>query len=160
MELIKPQTITVTDADKTPHTFVVSRMPAVAGREVLAKYPLANMPKTGDYSVSQEAMLLMMSYVGKEMENGDVLRLKTQGLIDNHVPDGEALIRLEIEMLRYNTSFFGSAGGKNFLDSLLDKITGTLPSIIKTLIHSLQQSFPQDSQPTRNSKQPSTSKKR
>ncbi|MDK7224395.1 hypothetical protein QP468_14320, partial [Proteus mirabilis] len=62
---------------------------------------------------------------------------------DNHVPDGEALIRLELEMLKYNTSFFGKDGSQGFLQFLLNKITGSLPSIIKTLMASL----PSSSQP-------------
>lgn len=159
-ELIKPKNITVKDADGTEHEFVISRLPAIAGREVLAKYPMTNMPKTGDYGQSKDAMLLMMKYVGKEMENGEVLRLSSEALVNNHIPDGEALIRLEIETLRYNSSFFGNAGSQNFLDSLLEKLAAGLPKVIETLTHSLAQSFPPDSPPTQSSKQHSTSKKR
>ena len=152
MELIKPKVVQVKDADGEEHEFTISRLPAIAGREVLAKYPLANMPKTGDYEVSREAMQLMMGHVGKTLENGELVLLKSQALINNHVPDGEALIRLEIEMLRYNTSFFGNAGGQDFLGFLLEKISASLPRIIQTLTHSLQQSSVQDSPPPQNSK--------
>ena len=152
MELIKPKNVTVKDADGGEHEFVVSRLPAMVGREVLAKYPMANLPKTGDYDVSREAMQLMMGYVGREQHNGELLLLKSAALINNHVPDGEALIRLEIEMLRYNTSFFGNAGSQDFLGFLLDKISASLPRIIQTLTRSLQQSSAQDSPPPQNSK--------
>jgi hypothetical protein len=83
-------------------------------------------------------MLLMMRYVAVERDDGSMLRLSTQALIDNHVPDGEALIRLELEMLKYNTSFFGLAGNSDFVGSLLQKY---LPQVIKTLMDSLPPSL-------------------
>ena len=140
--LIKPKEITVIDSDRQQHTFIISRLPATIGREILAKYPLSNAPKIGDYEVSKEAMLKMMAYVAVEKE-GQEIYLKTSTLIDNHVPDGDELIRLELEMLKYNTSFFGNGGSQNFLQYLLGKLSGSLPSIIKTLMASL----PSSSQP-------------
>ncbi|MGC6226087.1 hypothetical protein [Proteus mirabilis] len=151
--LIKPKEITVIDSDRQQHTFIISRLPATIGREILAKYPLSNAPKIGDYEVSKEAMLKMMAYVAVEKE-GQEIYLKTNTLIDNHVPDGEALIRLELEMLKYNTSFFGNGGSQNFLQYLLGKLSGSLPSIIKTLMASLPSSSQPASPLSQNSKQP------
>lgn len=158
--MINPEAIKVKDANGIEHEFIISSMPAIDGRYVLSQYPLANMPKTGDYNVSKDAMLTMMRHVGKVMPNGETLRLTSEALINNHVPDAEALIRLEIEMLKKNTSFFQTGSASGFLDYLLQKVGDSLPSIIKTLTDSLQQSFPQDSQHTPNSKQQSRSKKR
>lgn len=101
--LIKPKEVAVKDADGVEKTFIISRLPAITGREILAKYPLSNAPKIGDYEVSKDAMLKMMAYVCVPV-SGEEIPLKTQALIDNHVPDGESLIRLELEMLKYNTS--------------------------------------------------------
>ena len=151
--LIKPKEITVIDSDRQQHTFIISRLPATIGREILAKYPLSNAPKIGDYEVSKEAKLKMMAYVAVEKE-GQEIYLKTSTLIDNHVPDGEALIRLELEMLKYNTSFFGNGGSQNFLQYLLGKLSGSLPSIIKTLMASLPSSSQPASPLSQNSKQP------
>ena len=151
--LIKPKEITVIDSDRQQHTFIISRLPATIGREILAKYPLSNAPKIGDYEVSKEAMLKMMAYVAVEKE-GQEIYLKTSTLIDNHVPDGEALIRLELEMLKYNPSFFGNGGSQNFLQYLLGKLSGSLPSIIKTLMASLPSSSQPASPLSQNSKQP------
>ncbi|HGN2030680.1 TPA: hypothetical protein ACKRXS_001584 [Proteus mirabilis] len=151
--LIKPKEITVIDSDRQQHTFIISRLPATIGREILAKYPLSNAPKIGDYEVSKEAMLKMMAYVAVEKE-GQEIYLKTSTLIDNHVPDGEALIRLELEMLKYNTNFFGNGGSQNFLQYLLGKLSGSLPSIIKTLMASLPSSSQPASPLSQNSKQP------
>lgn len=153
--MINPETITVTDATGGQHEFIISSMPAIDGRYVLSQYPLSNMPKTGDYGVSRDAMLVMMRHVGKVQANGETLNLTSEALINNHVPDAEALIRLEIEMLKKNTSFFQNGSASGFLDYLLQKVGDSLPSIIKTLTDSLQQSFPQDSQATANSKKKS-----
>jgi hypothetical protein len=51
-DLIKPQTIKVKDRDGIEHSCVISRLPATVGREILAKYPVANVPKLGDYGTS------------------------------------------------------------------------------------------------------------
>ncbi|MDL4913001.1 MAG: hypothetical protein QRY16_04135 [Enterobacterales bacterium endosymbiont of Blomia tropicalis] len=152
--LIKPKVIEIKDVDGEMHTFVISRLPATLGREILAKYPLSNAPKIGDYEISKEAMLKMMAHVAVVRDGAEIC-LKTQTLIDNHVPDGEALIRLELEMLRYNTSFFGNAGSKGFLPFLpylLGKISDSLPSIIKMLMDSLQSSSQKNSPASQNSK--------
>ena len=152
--LIKPKDIEIKDVDGEMHTIVISRLPATLGREILAKYPLSNAPKIGDYEISKEAMLKMMAHVAVVRDGAEIC-LKTQTLIDNHVPDGEALIRLELEMLRYNTSFFGNAGSKGFLPFLpylLGKISDSLPSIIKMLMDSLQSSSQKNSPASQNSK--------
>lgn len=150
-DLIKPLDITVTDLDGEERTFIISRLPATVGREILAKYPVANAPKLGDYGVSSEAMRLMMKYVAIPREMGDPLCLTTQALIDNHVPDGQTLIKLEFEMLRYNCDFFGLGSNQDLAGSLIRKY---LPLITSTLISSLPPSLQQALQAGPNSKQP------
>lgn len=149
--LIKPKEVAIKDVDGIEKMFVISRLPAVTGREILAKYPLSNAPKIGDYEVSKEAMLKMMAYVCVTVDGEDI-PLKTSTLIDNHVPDGESLIRLELEMLKYNTSFFGNGGNSGFLPFLISKVGSSLPSVIKTLMASLQSSSVKGSPPSQNSK--------
>lgn len=138
--LIKPLEIEVKDIDGILHKFTISRLPAVAGREILAKYLGGTMPKVGDYKDNHESMLKMMKYVAVEID-GQLQTLQTQALIDNHIPDTECLLRLEIEMIRHNTSFFGNAGSSNLLDFLLQKIKASVPSNFKTQIVSLLQSL-------------------
>lgn len=138
--LIKPLEIEVKDIDGILHKFTISRLPAVAGREILAKYLGGTMPKIGDYKDNHESMLKMMKYVAVEID-GELQTLQTQALIDNHIPDTECLLRLEIEMIRHNTSFFGNAGSSNLLDFLLQKIKASIPSNFKTQILSLLQSL-------------------
>ena len=150
-DLIKPQDVTVTDLDGEERTFIISRLPATVGREILAKYPVANAPKLGDYGVSSDAMRLMMKYVAIPREMGEPLCLTTQALIDNHVPDGQTLIKLEFEMLRYNCDFFGLGSNQDLAGSLIRKY---LPLITSTLISSLPPSLQQALQAGQNSKQP------
>ena len=138
--LLKPLEVEVRDIDGNLHKFTISRLPAVAGREILAKYLGGTMPKVGDYKDNHESMLKMMKYVAVEID-GQLQTLQTQALIDNHIPDTECLLRLEIEMIRHNTSFFGNAGSSNLLDFLLQKIKDSIPSNFKTQILSLLQSL-------------------
>ena len=138
--LIKPLEIEVKDIDGILHKYTISRLPAVAGREILAKYLGGTMPKVGDYKDNHESMLKMMKYVAVEID-GQLQTLQTQALIDNHIPDTECLLRLEIEMIRHNTSFFGNAGSSNLLDFLLQKIKASIPSNFKMQIASLLQSL-------------------
>ncbi|RBQ30674.1 hypothetical protein CRU92_10900 [Arcobacter sp. FW59] len=138
--LIKPLEVEVKDIDGVLHKYTISRLPTVAGREILAKYLGGTMPKIGDYKDNHESMLKMMKYVAVEID-GVLHPLQTQALIDNHIPDTECLLRLEIEMIRHNTSFFGNAGSSNLLDFLLQKIKASIPSNFKTQIVSLLQSL-------------------
>lgn len=140
-ELIKPEEIVIKDLDGNEHTYIISRVPATVGREILAKYPISNMPKLGDYEVSEQIMLKLFGYVAIPRDVGEPLRLSTRALIDNHVPDAETLIKLEFAMMEKNTSFFGKGRGSSFLGSLISKY---LPLITKTLMDSLPQSFRQD----------------
>jgi hypothetical protein len=150
MSLIKPKQITVKCSDGVDHEYTISKFPAVIGREIVAKYTSGLIPKTGEYSVSEDAMLKLMKHVAVDID-GNQLVLKTQGLIDNHVEGPEVLIRLEIEVIKYNTSFFNqgslsSLGG--FLTAQLQKYA---PMITKTLTDLQRQSSQADSPATKNS---------
>lgn len=149
-DLIKPRTVSIEDKDGVAKEFVISRLPATVAREVVAKYPTSALPKIGDYQTSEETMLLMMRYVAVEVD-GQLMRLTTKGLVDNHVNDVVQLLRLEFEMLEENTNFFGRAGKRGFLDSLLQKL---LSSVMPMLTPLLAQLSAQDSQPTQSSKHP------
>ena len=150
MELIKPKEVSLKDSDGGEKTFIISKIPAVDARKVLAMYPVANMPKVGDYAVSEEAMYLMMKYVAVQLEDRQQ-PLTSRALIDNHVTDGEQLVRLELVMLQYNTSFFQNGGNSDFFAAIIRKY---LPLITKTLMDSLPQLSRRATPPSPNSKQP------
>ena len=150
--MIKPKSMQIKNQDGLEKTFIISRVPAVPMRELIAKYPVANIPKLGEYHASKEAMLLLMSFVAVQIEDRDEpQRLVTEALVNSHVEDGEQLLRLEFEMLRYNTSFFGQGGASTFLSGLIKK---HLPLIIQTLMDSLPPSLVRDLHNGPSSKQP------
>lgn len=141
--MIKPKEITIKDSDGVEKTFIISKIPAVDARKVLAMYPMANMPKVGDYATSEEAMYILMKYVAVQVNEEREQQLTSRALIDNHVSDGEQLMRLEMAMLQYNTSFFQQGGNSDFLGTIIRKY---LPLIIQTATDSLPQSLRQATQ--------------
>lgn len=149
--MIKPKEVQIKDSDGTEKTFIISKVPAVDARKVLAMYPVANMPKVGDYAVSEEAMYLMLKYVSVQLADDHRQPLSSRALIDNHVTDGEQLMRLEMAMLGYNTSFFQQGGNSDFFGALIRKY---LPLIIQTVTASFPQLSQRVTQRSANSKQP------
>jgi hypothetical protein len=111
-------------------TFLLSKFPAIQGREIVAKYPLSAMPKLGDYAVNEETMLKLMAFVGVPRDSGEPLMLTTRGLVDNHCKSWEVLAQLEMAMMEYNVSFFGNGKGSTFLEAITQKAQQFL---IKTL---------------------------
>jgi hypothetical protein len=138
-DLIKPKDVEIKDSDGDVKTFIVSKIPAIPMREVMAKYPVSNIPKLGEYNVSEEVMQLLMRYVAVRLDDGQEIALVNKALINNHVVDGEQLLRIEYAMLQYNTSFFGQGDLSTFLSGLIAK---HLPSLIQTVTDSLHASSP------------------
>lgn len=129
-ELIEPKEFTLTGKDGVERTYVLSILPYPVGRKVAALYPTANMPKIGDYNVSQEVMQDLFKHIAVRRDDADDLRLTTLALISNHVPDAVTGLKLEAAMLAYNFDFFGQGGLSKFLATFLET---RLPSLIKTL---------------------------
>lgn len=148
MELIEPKTITITDQSGKERSYIISKFPAVAGREIVTKYPIAALPKIGDYDVSEATMLKLMSYIA--VDTGVPLRLSIRSLVDNHVPDWETLAKLEMAMMEYNCSFFQDGRISNTLAKFAQKALQSISQILTAL-------SAQSSQPT---KPPSTNSER
>lgn len=145
--MIEPKEITITTGKGDDRTYIISKFPAVAGREIVAKYPISNIPKLGDYGVSEEVMLKLMSYISVPIEGANPIPLKSRVLVDNHVPDWETLAKLEIAMMEYNCSFFGNGLALNFFSGLAQKAQAM---ISKMLTDSLVQSSQTEKPPTTN----------
>ena len=96
-------------------------------------------------------MYLLMRYVAVQVSDERQQQLTSRALIDNHVTDGEQLMRLEMAMLQYNTSFFQHGGNSGFFEGIIQKF---LPLIIRTVTDSLQPSLRQVTQRSQNSKRP------
>jgi hypothetical protein len=129
-------------------TFVLSKFPAVAGREIVAKYPVSNMPKLGDYAVSEATMLKLMAFCGVRVDGRDEpLMLTSRALVDNHVGGWETLARLEWAMIEYNCSFFGNGLNSDTLAALVEKAR---PLISQMLTALSAQSSPADKPASEN----------
>lgn len=141
--MIEPKEITVETQKGEKRVYILSKFPAVQGREIIAKYPLSAMPKLGDYAVNEETMLKLMAFVAVPREGAEPLCLTTRGLVDNHVPDWETLARVELAMMEYNVSFFGNGKGSTFLEAITQKAQAFLS---KTLMDLSGQSSPKGKQ--------------
>lgn len=119
--LLEPKHIEITDGEGKIRHFILSKFDAVEGREIVTNYPIQNMPKIGDYKVSEEIMVKLMSYVAVETgEPGQskIIRLSNRALINNHVRDWELLAKLEMVMLQYNCSFFRDGSISTLFESI------------------------------------------
>lgn len=135
--MLEEKEITVTTQAGVEKTFIISKFPAIAGREIICKYPMSSLPKIGDYAVNEETMLKLMGYVAVKTDAGN-LQLKTKDLIDNHVPDWETLSKIEIEMMSYNCSFFQNGKISGFFEIIKANAQQLISS---TLTGSLEQLF-------------------
>jgi hypothetical protein len=141
-ELLNPEDVVITSKDGVTRTYVIHTLPYPEGRKVAALYPVANMPKVGDYKVSEEVMQVLFKFVAvRNEETGVEQRLTTMALIANHVPDAMTGLQLEVRMLAKNFDFFGKGGLFASLSRFLEQ---RLPSIIQTLIPLLPPSLVAD----------------
>lgn len=118
--------------------FVLSKFPAIAGREIIAKYPLSGLPKIGDYQTNQDVMLKLMSYVGIKID-GNVLALTTNALVDNHAGSWETLAKIEVAMMEYNCSFFQNGRISNFFEDFAQNLPVWISSMLTRLSQQLSQ---------------------
>lgn len=144
--MLEPKEQQFKNPDGTETTYILSKFPAIAGREIVAKYPLSAAPKLGDYAVNEETMLKLMAYVAVEGPNGPI-QLTTRALVDNHVKSWETLAKIEIAMMEYNCSFFANGRVSTFFEGIAQK----LPTLIqKILTDSLRQLSEKSKQPSPN----------
>jgi hypothetical protein len=144
--MLNPKVVTVKDKAGVEHQYTISEPPATAARWFLLQYPISNMTRAQDFAVSQETMVKLMAYVHKEV-GGEMLALKTQALIDNHVPDAVTLFKLEALMLDHMTGFFALVRNPDFIGGLVSKIP---PSIMPMLTNFLQSLSAKNSPPSQS----------
>lgn len=119
--LLHPKEVQIECNDGSSKAFILHKFPAIAGREIVSQYPLSALPKLGDYKVNEEMMLKLLSFVAVDIGTGTPLQLNSRSLVDNHVPDFEALMRLEAAMLEYNCSFFQNGKVSTFFEVIAAK---------------------------------------
>lgn len=110
--------------------YILSKFPAIAGREIITQYPISAAPKVGDYKVNEELMLKLMAHVAIPREGAEPLQLTTRALVDNHVPDFETLMKIEWAMMEYNSSFFGQGKVFDFLGLVQGKLGAFLTQML------------------------------
>lgn len=142
---LEPKPVPLTDQAGVTRNFVIHKIPAVPMREIVAKYPVSNMPKVGEYEVSKEIMLKLMSYVGVETSSGNLQMLSSEALINNHCGDWEVLAKLEWAALQYNVSFLKTGVASASLTGWMTSAAPKLLSILTALFPHLSQTEKQPS---------------
>ena len=137
VQLLEPEEFTVnTGKDESARsiTVILSKIPAIPGRRIVTQYPITGAPKLGNYEENEKLMYDLLSYVAIKQETGVKIRLSTPELINNHLYNAEALLRVEKAMLEYNFSFFElgeiSASLKNIVQIAPEKITSILTGLL------------------------------
>lgn len=132
-------------------TFILSKFPAVQGREIICGYPLTGLPKLGDYKKNEEIMLKLMSFVAVPVGEA-AITLSNMKTINSHVPSWETLMKLEAEMMEYNCSFFKIGRISNFFADFAQK----LPQLVSKMLMGLLEQSPQPTKPASSNSEPST----
>lgn len=131
-DLIQPKEQEFTLPDGTAKLYILSKFDAVTGREIVTQYPITATPKIGDYRSNEELMLRVMAHVAIPFDGSErkTLRLTSRELVNNHVPDFETLLKIEMAMMEYNCSFFARGG----VSSLFEKLTAKVPQLIMKML--------------------------
>lgn len=128
--MIEPKEIEIEGAK-----FILTKFPAIQGREIICKYPASALPKVGDYSVNEETMLKLMCFVGIPRDGGLApLMLTNKELVDNHTKSWLILMKLEKEMLEYNGGFFLVGQVSTFFQDLAQKLPAWILKISKVFL--------------------------
>jgi len=134
MSARNPKEVRIPTLQGSERTYTIHHMSAYDGRKVAVCYTQGALPKIGEYDVNEEMSLLMMRYVSVLPEGAnEPLFLQTKAQIENHVPDWECLARLEIEMIKYNTSFFQEGKASGLLETFVEKGTELISSMLTDL---------------------------
>lgn len=143
--MLEPKELPLKGQDGLERVYIISKFPAIAGREIISKYPLSGMPKLGEYAVNEEVMLKLMSFVGV-MVGDRTETLRTRAMVDNHVPDWETLAKIEMAMIEYNCSFFANGGMSRLLNDLSRHSQQWITETLTVLLQQLSAKSSQHSQ--------------
>lgn len=141
-----PKEIQIPDQAGNNKTFKVHKFSAYDGREIVTQYPSSGAPKIGDYKRNEELSLKMMHYVSIADEQGNEIVLVTKELVNNHTVDWETLGRLEIELMRYNCSFFQNGKASDFFTASIEQAKELITSMLTDLLGQSSQASKQQSE--------------
>ena len=135
--MIEPTEVDIELPSGSTKKFILSKFPAVLGREIITQYPTSAAPKIGSYSLNEELMFKLLCHVGIPVEGKDPIMLKTRALVDNHIPDWETLIKVEWAMMEYNCSFFSQGKMSSILDLMMSKADGLISKMLTQFVQQL-----------------------
>lgn len=131
-EPIKPKEITLKSkvlGDDVERVFRLGRYPALDSVELymMALEVLTAMAKPmSENNVppkkAREFMTMACCYVDARMPNGEFIRLNKEVLVNAHVPDGEMLFSLVLQLHNYNSFFLNSEKLLKTSLSMIDKV--------------------------------------
>lgn len=146
-ELLEPKELKITTQGGAEKVYIISKIPYMSGgREICTQFVTTALPKAGDYKLNEALSRKMFSFVAVRVDGADI-RMTTDDLINNHVPDFQTGIRLEKEMLEYNFGFFEQEKISAFLKAAATKAQAWLMPILSQL---QQQSLKKDGQHSTN----------
>ena len=136
--MIEPKTVEIEDQQGKTHTFKIGEMPYLdGGREVCSQYITTAAPLVGKYKENQELAVKMFRHISKVTEDGGEIKLTTEALINNHIPDFMTGVRLEVAALEHNVGF--SAIG--LIQEYRQKWVQDLPDVITKILTVLRDSL-------------------
>ncbi len=128
LDNLKSQLVPISGVDGDTKTFKIHRVPATMGREIFTQYVPTALPKAGDYESNEKLMKKLIAFAQVQVDDGSFVVLNSVNL-DAHVSDFEMLVKLEWEMVKYNTSFLTRENRSN----LLKKFKGLAGKYLNTL---------------------------
>jgi hypothetical protein len=102
----------------------------------------------GNYAENEKIAKIMLKHVAIILDDGKQLRLSTDELVNNHIPDFITGIKLEVEALEHNAGF--SVAGK--VQEYQQQWEQDIPAFIMKILTQLRDfSQQQDNAPLTNS---------
>ena len=143
MALLEPKEITITDINGTERRYLVGKVPYMAGGRRLAVEAIAKLKKL-EYIDDPELAKIIFSNVASFGNDGSEIILKSDALINNHVPDIPTGLRIELELVEHNTGFSLAGKLREFRPQWERTIQalGTITQTLSQLASSMQESAP------------------
>lgn len=108
-DLLNPKSVKIKDMKGVEREYLLGDIPYLSGgREIASQFVSSAMPKVGDYKLNEELCRKMFKFIAVVTDAGAV-KLETDALVNNHVPDFMTGIKLEEAMLE-NCLGFSIAG--------------------------------------------------
>lgn len=131
-------------------TFVISKVPVVQFREISVMYSMAFFKKFDDYKNNELTMLKLLSFAGVPMDDGKVLMLSNEKIINSHITSLIMLTELEVMMIDHSIPDFQI--GRIF-SSFKDTALNFQQKATETLTGLSAQLSQKEKQPLKNSEQ-------